>query len=259
MRPIPRALAALFSVALAANTLAAAQDPAQIAKDAEKRMRAAATPLLALYKTAPNVIRTLFVTEVTNPYFPLERGTTFFYEGTKDGEPTSDEMRVMHRRIRILNVDCTIVHDRAFEDGVLVEDTLDYFAQDVSGNVWYFGEDTKELDENGRVVSTEGTWRAGVNGAAPGLVMEAHRRVGHRYFQELAAGAAEDMARVRALDDSACVPFGCFDHVLTTRETSRFEPDVVDQKQYASGVGVIREDSIAGGNEHSVLVRVTHE
>jgi hypothetical protein len=258
MLAVPRTVA-VIGLVLSAEGFIAAQDTGQTSKDALKRMRAAATPLLELYRTAPNVIRTLFVPDVDNPFFPLERGTTFFYEGAKDGVPTRDEMHVTKGTIRILNINCTVVRDRAFEDNVLVEDTLDYFAQDVAGNVWYFGEDTKEFDDQGRVVSTEGTWRAGVNGAAPGLVMEAHPRVGDRYFQELAAGVAEDMARVRSLDASRCVPFDCFDHVLRTRETSRFEPDVVDQKEYAKGIGVIREDTITGGHEHSVLVRITRE
>jgi hypothetical protein len=242
----------------------AAQDPAQTvqasaAQDPGQIAQAAATPLLALYRTAPNVIRTLFVRNVTNDFFPLAPGTTFFYEGTKDGVPTRDEVYVKHRTIRILNITCTIVHDRVFENNVLVEDTFDYYAQDVDGNVWYFGEDTKELDKNGRVVSTEGTWRAGVNGAAPGLVMEAHPAAGDRYFQEIAAGVGEDVANVRSLNSSTCVPFDCFNHVLRIRETNRFEPGVVDQKYYARGIGFIRSDMIAGGDEHDALVRITHQ
>lgn len=245
--------AAAIAVAFALESLAsAAQDPAQT-------VQAASTPLLALYRTAPNVIRTLFVHKIDNEFFPLEPGTTFFYEGTKDGVPTRDVMHVTDNTIRILNVTCTVVRDRAFENNVLVEDTLDYFAQDVSGNVWYFGEDTREFDEKGRVVSTEGTWRAGVNGAAPGLIMEAHPARGDRYFQEMAAGVAEDVASVRSLNSSTCVPFDCFHHVLRTRETNRFEPGVVDQKYYARGIGFIRSDMIAGGDEHNVLVRITQE
>jgi hypothetical protein len=230
----------------------AAQDPAE-------NVQAAATPLLALYRTAPNVIRTLFVPNVTNEFFPLQPGTTFFYEGTRDGVPTRDEVLVTNQTVLILNVTCTVVHDSAFENNVLAEDTLDYFAQDVAGNVWYFGEDTKELDAKGHVVSTEGTWRAGVNGAAPGLIMEAHSLVGDRYLQELAAGIAEDQANVRSLNSNTCVPFDCFNHLLRTTETSRFEPGVVDQKYYASGIGLVREDVIAGGDEHSALVRITHQ
>ncbi|PYR92501.1 MAG: hypothetical protein DMF84_13430 [Acidobacteria bacterium] len=252
MKPPCRTIVAIGAVFALQTFAAAAQDPVQ-------SVQAAATPLLALYRSAPAVIRTLFARNVSNEFFPLVRGTTFFYEGTKDGAPTRDEVHVTNQTIRILNINCTVVRDRAFEDNVLVEDTFDYYAQDISGNVWYFGEDTKELDEKGRVVSTQGTWRAGVNGAAPGLIMEAHPLVGDRYYQELAAGVAEDQANVRSLTSSTCVPFDCFHDVLRTRETSRFEPGVVEQKYYASGIGFIRADILAGGNEHTALVRITHE
>lgn len=244
-----------FVIALAVvlgPAAAAVSDPAD-------NIKAAGTVLLALYRSSPAIVRSLFVTNVTNEFFPLEPGTRYFYEGSKDGTPTRDEVHVMHRVTTILNVDCTTVHDRAFEDGVLVEDTFDYYAQDRSGNVWYFGEDTKELDEQGRVVSTEGTWRAGVNGAAPGLIMEAHSQPGDLYYQEMAAGVGEDQATVRSLNSSTCVPYGCFDHVLRIRETNRLEPGVVDQKYYAKGIGFIRSDMIAGGDEHDALVRITHE
>jgi len=232
--------------------MVAQQDPALT-------VQSAGTVLLALYRSSPAVVRTLFVKEVTNPFFPLAEGTTFIYEGTKEGVATRNETHVTDKTIRLLNVDCTVVRDRAFEGNVLVEDTFDYYAQDVSGNVWYFGEDTKELDASGHVVSTEGTWRAGVNGAAPGLIMEAHPHAGDRYYQELAAGVAEDTANVRSVNSSTCVPFGCFDHLVRTREASRFEPGVVEQKYYARGIGFIRGDIIKGANEHTALVQITHE
>jgi len=237
---------------VAGTTMVAQQDPALT-------VQSAGTVLLALYRSSPAVVRTLFVKEVTNPFFPLEEGTTFIYEGTKEGVATRNETHVTDKTIRLLNVDCTVVRDRAFEGNVLVEDTFDYYAQDVSGNVWYFGEDTKELDASGHVVSTEGTWRAGVNGAAPGLIMEAHPHAGDRYYQELAAGVAEDTANVRSVNSSTCVPFGCFDHLVRTREASRFEPGVVEQKYYARGIGFIRGDIIKGANEHTALVQITHE
>jgi hypothetical protein len=243
----------VVAIALALETFAvAATDPAQ-------NIQAAGTVLLALYRSSPAAVRHLFVEKIDNEFFPLPRGTTFFYEGTKDGAPTRTEMHVTDRAFRILNIDCTVVHDRHFEDDVLVEDTLDYYAQDVSGNIWYFGEDSKELDAKGHVISTHGSWRAGVNGAAPGLIMEARPKAGDRYYQELAAGVAEDMANVRSLSSSTCVPYDCFNHLLRTREMSRFEPDVVEQKYYAKHIGFVRGDIIAGGNEHTALVRITRE
>src|SRR5215471_14540066 len=127
-----------------------------------------------------------FATEIDNPFFPLQPGTTFIYKGLKEGSKLRDRFAVTDRTIVIDGVTCRVVHDKVFVQGVLQEDTFDYFAQDREGNVWYFGEDTKELDKKGRVVSTEGSWRAGVNGAEPGVIMEAHPRVGDHYFQEIA-------------------------------------------------------------------------
>ncbi len=198
-----------------------------------------------------------FVREVDNKFFPLAPGTTFFYEGTTDGVPTSNEVSVTHQTKRILGVTTTVVRDRAFEDGVLVEDTFDWYGQDVDGNVWYFGEDTKELDPDGHVISTAGSWEAGVNGAQPGIIMEAEPRVGDRYHQEFAPGVAEDMARVLSLDESARVPYGCFDDLLLTKEWTPLEPGVVDHKYYAAHVGFILSVMVKGGDERSELVRIT--
>jgi hypothetical protein len=157
----------------------------------------------------------------------------------------------------ILGVTCTVVHHRSYEDGVLVEDTFDWFAQDKQGNVWYFGEAVKDLDAAGNVISTDGSWEAGVDGAQPGIIMLANPRKGDRYQQEVAPGIAEDQARVIGLNKSVCVSYGCFDEVLLTREWSPLEPDVVEHKYYAEGVGFIRGVMVRGGDEHSELVRVT--
>jgi len=207
----------------------------------------------------PGVSPANFVSEVDNEFFPLQPGTTFFYEGTKDGTPTSNEMYVTHKTKRILGVKTTVVRDRAYEDGVLVEETFDWYAQDKAGNVWYFGEDAKELDPDGNVISTEGSWEAGVNGAQPGIIMEAEPRVGDRYNQEFAPGVAEDKAQVLSLNKSACVPYDCFDDLLLTKEWSPLNPGVVERKYYAEDVGFVLGVMVKGGNERTELVRVTTE
>jgi hypothetical protein len=139
---------------------------------------------------------------------------------------------------------------------VLVEDTYDWYAQDTAGNVWYFGEDTKELDENGNVISTEGSWEAGVNGAEPGIIMEANPKKGDKYQQEFATDVAEDMAQVIGFVDSFCVQYGCFEDVLVTKEWTPLEHGVVENKYYAQGVGFIYSEMVKGGDETSELVRV---
>jgi len=198
-----------------------------------------------------------FVRTVDNRFFPLTPGTTYFYQGEKDGVPTSDEFVVSHQNKRILGVNCTVVRDRAFENGILVEDTIDWFAQDTDGNVWYFGEDTKELDANGNVISTEGTWQAGVDGALPGIIMEAQPRVGDRYQQEFAPDVAEDMARVLSLTESATVPYGEFDGLLLTKEWSPLDRGSAEHKYYAEGIGFILGVAVQGGDEISELVSIT--
>lgn len=198
-----------------------------------------------------------FVSTVDNKFFPLQPGTAFFYKGKKDGVHTSNVTFVTHATKQILGVTTTVVRDRAFEKGVLVEDTIDWYAQDRTGNVWYFGEDTKELDKSGNVISTEGSWEAGKNGARPGIIMEANPKAGDRYHQERAPGVAEDMAQVLSLDKSACVPYGCFNNLLLTKEWTPLEPGVVEHKYYAEGVGFIRSVMVKGGKEHTELVRIT--
>src|SRR6266508_3673009 len=197
-----------------------------------------------------------FVSEVTNPYFPLDPGTTFIYQGETEGAPTRDVMTVTSDTKVILGVTTIVVHDQAYEDGVLVEDTFDWYAQDKAGNVWYFGEDTKELDENGNVISTEGSWEAGVNGAEPGIIMEANPKKGDKYQQEFAAGVAEDMAQVIGFEDTFCVRYGCFEDVLVTKEWTPLERGVVENKYYAPGVGFIYGVMVKGGDEQTELVRV---
>jgi len=200
-----------------------------------------------------------FVDRVDNRYFPLTPGTTFVYEGeTEDGEAVRIEDYVTHETKQILGVTCVVVRNRVIENGDLVEETFDWYAQDKDGNVWYFGEDAKEY-EAGVVVSTEGSWEAGVDGAMPGIIMEANPQVGDFYRQEYYKGEAEDMAEVLSLTESASVIYGSFDNLLMTREWTPLEPGVVEHDYYAPGVGLILEVMVEGGSERVELVEITTE
>ena len=181
-----------------------------------------------------------FVADVTHPLFPLTPGTTYILEGDTDDGHVRVEFEVTDDRKDILGVSCIVVHAIEFIDGELVEDTFDWFAQDVDGNVWYFGEDTKEI-ENGVVVDDEGSWEAGVEGAEPGIIMLAAPAVGTTYANESAPGEAEDMATVLALDEMVTVPFGTFATCLKTEDFTPLEPDVFEHKFYAPGVGLVLE------------------
>jgi hypothetical protein len=189
---------------------------------------------------APHINPAQFTTKIENEYLPLKPGTTFVYEGGTE----RDEMTVTHSTKMVMGVECVVVDDRAWEEGKLIEKTYDWFAQDDKANVWYFGEDTKEY-ENGKVTSTKGSWEAGVDGAKPGIIMQAEPKVGQTYRQEYYPGEAEDMAKVQSLDESVTVPYGSFDHVLETREWTPLEPSYDEHKYYARGVGQV----YGGGSE----------
>jgi hypothetical protein len=193
---------------------------------------------------------------VTNPWFPLPVGTTSIYAGTKDGESAIDIV-MNSRATRVIDgVRTRVVEDRLFLSGNLEERTSDYYAQDRCGNVWYFGEDTAELDSHGRVVDTSGSFHAGIDGAQPGVFMQARPQLGRRFRQEWYAGEAEDTFKVIDLSTPITVPFGSFKHALRTEETTALEPGVVDNKYYVRGIGEVLEKSVKGGREALVLVEV---
>ena len=198
-----------------------------------------------------------FVRHVDNPWFPLPPGRTLRYRGQKDGVRGTDVLAVTHRTRRILGVTTTVVHDRVLAHGRVTEDTLDYYAQDRHGTVWYFGEDTKELDRRGRVTSREGTWRAGVNGARAGIFMPGRPRVGQAFRQELLKGHAEDHFRIISLHATAKVPALTSHRAMKTHEWTPLEPGVLDVKLYARGLGTVLEQTVKGGNERWALASVT--
>src|SRR5205823_3009146 len=138
---------------------------------------------------------TEFVTRVDNPWFPLTPGTVYVYRGVKDGKPSRDIVTVTHATRTIDGVRSTSVHDDLYVEGRLAERTTDWYAQDRAGNVWYFGEDTAELDAKGRVTSREGSWLAGTHGAEAGIYMPGRPVVGRGGRQEYLKGRAEDHFR----------------------------------------------------------------
>jgi len=198
-----------------------------------------------------------FVAVIDNPYMPFMPGTRTVFEGVSDGERERNVVSVTDRTKVILGVTTTVVHDQVFSaNGDLAEDTFDWYAQDRFGNVWYFGEDTAEY-ANGEVSSTKGSWEAGVGGAQPGVVMLAQPTVGESYHQEFLRGEAEDVGTVVAIDDRVSVPYGSFDHVLVTEDTTPLEPQILEHKFYAPGIGVVLERVLRGGQEVSRLVSYT--
>lgn len=204
----------------------------------------------------PEINPANFSTNIDNPYLPMKPGTTYEYEAhTADGLITNF-VAFTHKTKMILGVTCVEVHDTVFLNGRKTEDTLDWYAQDRDGNVWYFGEDSEELT-NGRVSSLAGSWTAGVHGAEPGIIMEAHPKVGDAYRQELLLNEAEDFARVLSLDKSVKVPFGSFYDCLETTESSGVEPGAVEFKFNAPGVGVVFDNDVSGQEKDSLIKVIT--
>jgi hypothetical protein len=191
-----------------------------------------------------------------NTFFPLKPSTTFVYEGEdEDGITIRVEDKVTDQTKVILDVTCVVVENKEWEDGELVEETLDWYAQDKQGNVWYFGEDSKEI-EDGIVVSTEGSWEAGVDGALPGILMLANPIVGMWYRQEYYEGEAEDVAQVLSLQATVTVPYGTYNNCLQTAEWNPLEPEILEHKFYAADVGFLRAIAVKGESDYEDLINI---
>lgn len=195
----------------------------------------------------PTIDPANFTTNIDNPYMPLKAGTTYIYEGPTSTGFIRTEFAVTMNTKLIDGVICVEVHDQVFTDGALTEDTLDWFAQDKDGNVWYFGEDSDEL-VNGRVSSLGGSWQGGMKGASPGIVMKAHPKVGDFYRQEFLLNSAEDAAGVLNLNQTVTVPAGTFHHCLETEEITGLEPSALEHKFYAPGVGNVQAIDLIPGD-----------
>jgi hypothetical protein len=213
----------------------------------------AAPPSSAPSCPRPAALPTSFVGVIDNPYFPLKPGTTLSYRGKLDGKSATDVFSVTSETKMILGVTTTVVRDQAFIKGELVEDTEDWFAQDTEGNVWYLGEDTREL-ENGVVASTEGSWEAGVRGARAGIFMPADPKVGQVFKQEDAKNVAEDCFKIVDLKASVKTPFVSSNDALKTEEFSLIDPGLLDNKHYVRNIGLVRDQ---GGSDFLELVSVT--
>ena len=216
-------------------------------------------------KSSPSSTRTYrpaidaaqFSATVDNPWFPLPVGRTLVYTGSRDGQKAREVLTVTAKTRTLAGVPSRVVRDVLYLDGMLAESTRDYYSQDAAGNVWYFGEDTAELNDAGKVTSTEGTWHAGVDGAQPGIIMEATPTVGKTIRQEYLRGHAEDQFKVIDTGASTAVPAGTFSPALRTQEWTVLEPGVLSEKYYARRVGIVREADVKGGNEKLELQKMS--
>lgn len=209
---------------------------------------------------SPRIDPANFVTKIDNRWFPLLPGTGFHYRGVAENgkTPQTDDMVVTQRTKNILGVECTVVRDIVSSRGRAVEHTFDWYAQDREGNVWYMGEDTRELHQ-GRFVKADDSWEAGVGGAEPGIIMPGNPRPGDTYRQEYYPHFALDQARVLGPGGKVTVPNGSYADTLLTVETApKLDPGVAERKWYVAGVGDVKEHTVRGNHEEIVLVSITH-
>jgi len=194
-------------------------------------------------------------TQIDNPILPLtvQAATTFL--GRAGDETETIVIEVLDQTRIVLGVTCRVVRDRVFVDGLLIEDTLDYFAQDDAGNLWYTGEavDNYTYDDMGNLLTIdhEGSWEAGldVSGtgeiAEAGYVMLASPSVGDAYHQEFYADEAQDMAVVVSVDASVELENGeVVDDCIQILEWSPLAPAALEYKFYAPGVGLLLEEAL---------------
>jgi hypothetical protein len=197
-----------------------------------------------------------FVAEINHAYWPMPVGATWTYsEVDIDGTEVRVVVEVLAETRDILGIAATVVRDQVTEDGELIEDTFDWYAQDAQGNLWYLGEDTKEY-EGGEVVSIAGSWEAGMDGAQPGIILPAAPAVGQAYRQEYYAGEAEDNGEILSVSERVAVKAGEYEDVVMSKDTTPLEPDVVEYKWYAPGVGVVLAIGVSPEFSREELIEV---
>lgn len=187
-----------------------------------------------------------FTSVGSNPYFPLWPGHALLLEGEEDDDGELIEVSslntVLFETELVDGVRTRVYEERESEDGELVEVSRNFMAYcRETGDVWYFGEDV-DIYEDGEIVSHDGAWRAGEDGAQPGIIMPGNPLVGARYHEEIAPGVAEDRAEIISRDETVTVPVGTFEDVLETLATDPLDPGAADQKFYAPGIGNIVDE-----------------
>ena len=205
----------------------------------------------------PNIDPSTFVT-VSNPYLPFPLGTRYIYEVKTEDNTEHIEVFNTGETKEIMGITTVVVRDIVTEEGELIEDTLDFYAQDKEGNVWYFGEEVKNY-EGGELKDNAGSWIAGVNGAVPGIIMPANPQVGDTYRQEYYLGEAEDMGQIANLSGAITVPYGSYEDLIIIAEWNPLEPGVIEHKYFAKGIGLVAAEKVEGGSEREELVEILQD
>jgi hypothetical protein len=201
------------------------------------------------YKPDVSIAKFTNSTAITNAYFPAAAGKKYIYEGqTEDGLERIEETRLASTKT-ILGITCIIVNFKAYLDGTLIEEAWDWYAQDNEGTVWYFGEAVDNYNTDGSLKDHGGSWEAGVDGAQPGVIMPANPKTGMRYREEYYFNHAEDEAEIVATGQTVAIPLGTFTNCIKTKNWTALEPDANENKFYAPGIGLVKEENVTDKTE----------
>jgi hypothetical protein len=226
------AVIVLGLLAATCNSTQAAQNPStkQAQSSAPATNTAAHTAATTGYN--PHIDPANFVKKIDNSLFPLKPGTKNELQSRTSDGVGHETLTVTHDTKKIAGVTTTVIKDVSTLDGRLEEKTTDWYAQDKQGNVWYFGEHTATYKKNGKVDSTAGTWMTGVDGAKPGIIMNANPQITDSHRQEYLKGEAEDMYWVIAKNQTIKVPDGTFHNAVLTMEWTPLEPNVTSDSGF---------------------------
>ncbi|MCX5644174.1 MAG: hypothetical protein NTZ17_05745 [Phycisphaerae bacterium] len=214
-----------------------AQDAAKPVPAKKKAKPAKAATAQTEFQDTFNMDKAALLNKGSNTYMILEPGYKLTLAAGKDTLLITvlDETKVVD------GVPTRIVEERETKSGKLAEVSRNYFAFDkATGDLYYFGEDVDMYDAKGNITNHEGSWLSGVNRAKFGLMIPGKPKVGDRYQQEVAPGAAMDRAEVVSITEKVKVPAGTFKDCLKTRESSSLEKGV-EEKLFAPGVGLLKD------------------
>lgn len=205
------------------------------------------------YKPDVSVSKFTNSTNITNPYHPVTAGKKYIYEGTTpDGLERIEEQRLTTTKT-ILGITCIVVEFKAFLNGTLIEKAIDWYAQDNTGNLWYFGEAVDNYNTNGTLKDHAGSWEAGVDGAQPGTIMPVNPQTGMKYREEYFFNHAEDQAEILATGQTVTIPYGTYTNCIKTRNWTELETTLNENKYYAPGIGLVKEVNIKDGTEIKLI------